>query len=388
MSFEDSQDLLREALTRRRLLRRTAQFGALAAIPGFLAACGSDDGGSTSTATSTGASTGGATTTPKIAGTISLLTYPEWIGDKEIEWFEQKYPEASVKEVADTSSGAAATVALLSRNKGDYDIVLGGKTTGMQLEAAGLLEPFDPTRAPNVQNMPQSVRDALPIGVPGDMGKTGFAYRKDLISERPTTWAEFWDLTMGKYSGKSTMFKYDVDVTGVALIKSGHPVNATDQKAIDDAKNALIDIKPHLRALLSTNLSKPLLEGTAVMAVNYDYDIAAAQEKNPDIVWVAPEEGLPAYIEGWLPLKDSENLDTVYAFLNEHMEPKVYANYINTIGASYLMPEAEPFIKESIKGNEALRWNEDEFNRIEFVQFLGAEAAAARAKMWEEFLAS
>jgi spermidine/putrescine transport system substrate-binding protein len=388
MTFEDSHNL-REALTRRRLLRRAAQVGALAAVPGLLAACGSDDGGSTSTGGSTAqASTGGTTTTPNVTGTIALLTYPDWIGDKEIQWFEEKYPGASVKEVADTSSGAAATVALLSRNKGDYDIVLGGKTTGMQLEAAGLLEPFDPTRAPNVQNMPQSVRDALPIGVPGDMGKTGFAYRKDLMSERPTTWKEFWDLTKGKYSGKTTMFKYDVDVTGVALIYSGHPVNATDQKALDDAKAALIDIKPHLRALLSTNLSKPLLEGTAVMAVDYDYDIALAQEKNPDIVWVAPEEGLPAYIEGWLPLKDSKNLDTVYAFLNHHMEPKVYANYINTIGASYLMPKAEPFIKESIKGNPALKWNEDEFNRIEFVQFLGAEAAAARAKMWEEFLAA
>jgi spermidine/putrescine-binding protein len=57
------------------------------------------------------------------------------------------------------------------------------------------------------------------------------------------------------------MFKYDVDVTGAALIYSGHDVNATDQAAIDDAKEALLDIKPHLRALLETNLSKPLEGG-------------------------------------------------------------------------------------------------------------------------------
>jgi spermidine/putrescine-binding protein len=382
MTYEGSPNR-REAWTRRRLLRRAAELGAVSTLPGFLAACGGDDDGA-----SDGASTGTSkTAAPKVAGTISLLTYPEWIGDKEVEWFEAKYPGTTVKEVADTSSGAAATVALLSRSKGDYDIVLGGKTTGMQLEAAELLEPFDPKRAPNIENMPQIVRDALPLGVPGDIGKTGFAYRQDLISERPTSWAEFWDLAK-KYSGKTTMFTYDVDITGVGLIRSGHDVNATDQAAIDDAKAALIDLKPHLRAMLKTNLSKPLLDGTAFLAIDYDYDIAGAQEKNPDIVWVAPSEGMPAYIEGWLPLKDSENLDTVYAFLNEHMAPKTYANYINTIGASYLMPEAEPFIKKSIRENEALRFNEEEFARIQFVQFLGPEAATIRTKMWEEFLAA
>ena len=355
----------------------------MATLPAVLAACGDDD--DESSGSDSGGSGGSAK--PKIEGTITLLTYPDWIGDKEIEWFERKYPDANVEESADTSSGAAQTVALLSRSKGDYDIVLGGKTTGMQLEAAGLLEPFDPERAPQVENMPQAVREELTLGVPGDIGKTGYGYRKDLISERPTSWAEFWDLAK-KYSGKTTMFKYDVDVTGAALIYSGHEVNATEQSEIDDAKAALLDIKPHLRALLETDLAKPLLEGTAFLAMDYDYDIAAASRENPDIVWVTPEEGLPAYIEGWLPLKDSENLDTAYAFLDEHMRPKTYANYINTIGASYLMPEAEPYIKEEIKGNPALRYDEEAFTRIEFVQFLGAEAAAARARMWEEFLAA
>ena len=384
MSYEDSsREWHSGALTRRRLMRRAAELSAMATLPAVLAACGDDD--DESSGSDSGGSGGSAK--PKVEGTITLLTYPEWIGDKEIEWFERKYPNANVEEAADTSSGAAATVALLSRSKGDYDIVLGGKTTGMQLEAAGLLEPFDPARAPEVENMPQAVRDELTLGVPGDIGKTGFGYRQDLISERPTSWAEFWDLAK-KYSGKTTMFKYDVDVTGAALIYSGHEVNATEQSAIDDAKAALLDIKPHLRALLETNLSKPLLDGTAFMAMDYDYDIAAASRENADIVWVTPEEGLPAYIEGWLPLKDSENLDTTYAFLNEHMRPRTYANYINTIGASYLMPDAEPYIDEEIKGNPALRYDEAEFTRIEFVQFLGAEAAAARARMWEEFLAA
>ena len=126
MSYEGSpQEWQRVGLTRRRLLRRAAELSAVSTLPALLVACGDDDDDSSSSSDS-----GGSSTTPKVEGTITLLTYPDWIGDKEVERFEKKYPDASVKEVADTSSGAAATVALLSRSKGDYDIVLGRQDDG------------------------------------------------------------------------------------------------------------------------------------------------------------------------------------------------------------------------------------------------------------------
>jgi spermidine/putrescine transport system substrate-binding protein len=369
--------------TRRRLLRRGAELSALAALPAVLAACGSDDEPAPSAA---GGSTSKVPSGP-IAGTIVLRNYPGWIGDKEISTFEQRNAGTKVKEVSSATSGAAETAALLARSKGKFDLTLAGLVTAGQLEAANVLEPFVPEGVPNLSNVPEIMRKAFPIGVPGDLGKTGYAYRKDLISERPTTWAEFWELS-DKYSGKVTIFRYDVDVMGAALLYKGYDVNATEPAEIEAARDALIELKPKLRALLDTDIAKPLVQGAAVMAMDYDYDIAAAMEKNPNIVWVSPEEGLPAYLEGWVPIAGSKNLATAYAFMDQHLEPEMYANYINTIGAAYVMPKAEPHIKKSIVDNPTLTYNPDQIESIGFERFLGPDAAVVRNKAWQEFLSA
>lgn len=372
--------------TRRRLLRRGAELSALAALPSVLAACGSDDEPAASQEGQQSKPESKVPTGP-ITGTIVLRNYPGWIGDKEISTFQERHPGTKVEEVADTSSGVGETVALLARSEGKFDLTLGGMVTAGQLEAAGVLEPFIPEGVPNLSNIPDLIREAFTVGVPGDLGKTGYAYRKDLISERPTTWAEFWELSK-KYEGKVTIFRYDVDVMGAALLYKGFDVNATEPAEIQAARDALIELKPRLRALLDTDIAKPLVEGAAVLAMDYDYDIAAAMEKNDDIVWVAPEEGMPAYLEGWVPVKGSKNLPTAYAFMNQHLEPEMYANYINTIGAAYLMPKAEPFIKKSIVGNPTLKYDEAQFESIGFERFLGKEATVARNKAWQELLSA
>jgi spermidine/putrescine transport system substrate-binding protein len=375
-------------LTRRRLLRRAGGFAALAAMPGVLAACGSDDSSTTSTASSSGAST---TTAKKVAapvtGTITMMNYPDWIGSSEVKTFEQKFPDAKVKQVSGLTEGAAQAIAQINQNKDSYDMSLGAMAVAGQLDAAKLLAPVDVANVPTLAKIPEVFRQAYPWGVPVDLGKTGFAYRKDLISERPTSWADVWKLAP-KYSGKITFIKYDVDVLGAALKYLNLSVNSADAGEMGKAKDALLEIKPHLRAFLPTDFAKPLQQGTAVIAMDYDYDVALAAAKNPNIVWVAPEEGTPAYLDGWLALKGSKNLATVYAFMEHHLDPKVYGNYINTIGSAYVYPDAEPYIKSSIKDNPSLKYDPDQLKTVEFEKFISPEGSALRAKTWEQVLAA
>ena len=376
-----------EALTRRRLLRRAGGIAALAAMPGILAACGSDDGSST-TSTASGAST----TTPKkvagkVAGTITMMNYPDWIGSTEVKTFEAAFPGAKVKQVSGLTEGAAQAIAQINQNKDSYDMSLGAMAVAGQLAAAKLLAPVDVANVPSLAKVPEVFRQAYPWGVPVDLGKTGFAYRKDLISERPTSWADLWKLAP-KYSGKITFIKYDVDVLGSALKYLNLSVNSADAGELGKAKDALLEIKPHLRAFLPTDFLKPLQQGTAVIAMDYDYDVALGQAKNDNIVWVAPEEGTPAYLDGWMALKGSKNLATVYAFMEHHLDPKVYANYINTIGSAYVYPDAEPYIKKAIKDNPSLKYDPDQLKTVEFEKFISPEGSALRAKTWEQVLAA
>ena len=152
-----------------------------------------------------------------------------------------------------------------------------------------------------------------------------------------------------------------------------------------EARDALIELKPHLLAILPTDASKPLLKGTAVMGMDYDYSVSYAQRENENIVWVSPEEGMPAYLDGWLAISGTQKLPEVEAFMNFLLEPKNYAGFINNTGSAFLMPDAEQYIDDAIKNNPALAYDEAAAKTIEFEQFLGEEATKIRSRAWQEF---
>jgi spermidine/putrescine transport system substrate-binding protein len=385
MEHRDGELRPEERLTRRQALTRGA--GGLAGVtvlPALLAACGSS---SSSTSTGAAATSTGPAPASEITGKLTLLSYPDWYGPTEFADFHKLHPGATVKTSASGLTGAAQQIAQLSQNRGAYDLTLAGVPVSSQMQAAGLLEPLDTAAVPNLEHVAPVFRKNLPLGIPTDFGKTGYAYRSDLIPERPTTWKELWQLA-AKYPGKTTMLKYDSDIQGTALKYLGFSINTKDKSQLDAMQKALLQIKPHLKALLETDYAKPLIQGTAFMAIDYDYDIAAAQQKNKHIVWVAPKEGMAAYLEGWIGLKDSKHLPAVWELMNFHLDPKNYATFINATGAAYVEPAAEPYIKKSIVTNPTLHYSPAQIATVEFEEYLGPEQIAARSKLWEEFLAA
>ena len=334
-----------------------------------------------------GGSAAAASSAAALKGNVTLLSYPGWYGPQEFADFEKLHPGVTIKTVVSGTNGAAAQIAQISTNRGAFDLTLAGTAVAPELQLASLLQPLDAAAVPNLSLVSPVIRKSFPWGIPTDLGKTGYAYRSDLVSERPTSWHDFWNLAK-KYSGKVTIVKYDVDVQGSALKYLGYSANSKSTSQLQAMQKALLELKPHLQAILETDYAKALIEGTAVMAMDYDYDVAAAQQRNKHIVWVAPTEGLSGYAEGWVALKGSSNLPAVWSLMDFHLAPKNYASFINANGPSYVEQAATPYIKKSITGNPSLRYSSSEFAKIEFDSYLGPTTTAYRAKLWEEFLAA
>jgi spermidine/putrescine transport system substrate-binding protein len=374
-------------LTRRQAVRRGAAGAfALSSLPAFLAACGGSDSGGAVASTSPATTAASPPAASEVTGNLVIASYPDWYGPDLFKDFKAKYPGASVKQATD-GDGTAAQIAQLAKNRGDYDLTLAGINACEQFKLAGLLAPFDPARVPNIELIGAEFRKAYPYGIPTDFGRTGFGYRKDLISERPTSWKELWELT-AKYKNKTTMLKYDSDIQGMALKYLGYSVNTKDDAELQAMQKALLQLKPNLKAIIDTDFSKALIQGDVFFAIDYDYDIAVAQESNKDIVWVQPSEGVPAYLEGWAALSDSDHLPAVWALMNFHLEPRNYAAFVNAMGPAYTEKAAEKYIRRSIRTNPVLKYNEAALKGVEFEGFLGPEQTAKRGKLWEEFLAS
>jgi spermidine/putrescine transport system substrate-binding protein len=382
------EDIEATRITRRAALTRGA--GSLAAagsLSALLAACGSSSSSSSSSSASGSGSTSSAAAAGSMTGTMTLLSYPQWYGPKEFADFGKLHPGLKVKTAVSGTTGAAAQIAQISNNKGAFDMTLAGVPVSSQMKLAGILEPLDTAKVPNLALVAPEFRRAFPFGIPTDFGKTGYAYRSDLIPERPKSWHDLISLAK-KYSGKITMIKYDSDIQGSFLKALGYSINTRDQSQLQAMQKTMLALKPHLQAILETDYSKALIQGTALFAIDYDYDIAAAQTKNKHIVWVAPTEGMSAYLEGWIGLKGSTHLGAVWDLMNFHLEPKNYASFINTTGSAYVEPGADRYILKSISANPTLRYSPSQLAKVEFEQYLGPQQTAYRGKLWEQFLAA
>jgi spermidine/putrescine-binding protein len=371
-------------ISRVELLRRAGLAGlSISAGSVLLAACGGDDD---TAAVDTGGSAQTAATPEPLAGTINMINYPNWMGKTEVKRFQQENPDVTVKEHVLQTGTAAGTVLAVKQNPEAYDMLLADQPLVEQLDQGGLLAELNFANIPNLEYVDAKFRTDYPKGIPTDYGKIGFGYRSDLVAETPTTWADFWSLAP-QYSGKVTLLNNERDVFGAALKYLGFSGNKTDESELEQAKEAVIAIKPDLLAFIGIDVGKNLVKGAAVMAQSFDFDIAFAQADEPTIEWVAPEDGLMGYVEGWVAVKDTDVLDEVHAFMDFHLDPENYAEFINTTGAAFVEPDAAQYIDKSIVESPITAFDAEVVERVEFYTFLG-EAAGEWARAWDEVQAA
>lgn len=311
--------------------------------------------------------------------TITMLNYENWMGENEIASFAES-TGITVEELPTPDGGNSAWISTLTQNKGTYDMALAGNNVASQLQANGLLAEFDESKVPNLANIPDTYREAFPYGIPVEQGKVGFMYNTELLPNPPKSWKELFD-NAESLSGQLLFPAYDGDVLECALLACGYDMNTANLDEIDEAKNAVIAIKPYIKAFIDSGAPSQIIDGSAALAVAYDYDYAAAAAESDKVGWVAPEEGMPAYIDGWVPLADSGNLDAVYEFMNFHLDPDNYADFINTTMASWVMPDVEPKLDESIANCEALKPEQD--SEVIYA-IITPEISEANAKAWQE----
>ena len=363
-------------LTRRQLLARGLQLGVgLPSAGWLLAACSKE--------AKAPAASPASSAPPQISGTAVMSNYHEWIGEHEVDGFQALFPGTRIKQISAPTDSISSDVLFFKNHPGEYDFDLCDQSCMGQLLAANLLQEVDYDNIPNIQYVEEPFRQSYNHGIPNDYGKVGIGYRKDIVTEGITSWADVWNLAP-KYDGQITFLNLDRDCMGSALKYLGYSGNSTDEAELEKCKETLLEIKPHLQALTNTNVANGLVKGTLAIAMDWDFDIALAQNKEPNVEWVVPSEGGVAYLEGWQAIVGTDSLDLVEAFMNFHLDPKNYADFVNTTGSAYIETAATSYIDKSIAENPILFPDQEVLSRVEYEQYLG-EATALWSKVWDEF---
>src|SRR5688572_14681476 len=290
-------------------------FLAIGAMTAFLAACG----GSTSSEEDESEQAAGGTTTQggprKITGQLFYYNWADYVNPKTYPAFE-KATGAKVKK--DFYASNEDLQAKLQGGARGYDLIVPTGYMVQILAEAGKLQELDWSQLPTVTANLDPKFKGLPFdpddkySVPKDWGTTGFMYRTDLVKERPTTWREFFDLAKGPYSKKVTVLDGIPEVVGSTLVMLGYSYNSDDEAELEEAKQELLELKPHLLAITSTQYKQMLIDGKAVMALGWNGDGAAVAAKKP-AEYIVAEEGGEFWVDSYAIPVGAKNPDAAHA---------------------------------------------------------------------------
>jgi spermidine/putrescine transport system substrate-binding protein len=253
------------------------------------------------------------------------LTISNWAG---------YYPEDLAAQVQ-KSLGVPLTIANHATNEEIMAKLTAGGDSGIDvafvsgqyaqaLNEAGLLEPIDHSKVPNLANLyPEATQLAFDKGnvfsVPYTWGTTGICYRSDKVAE-PTSWNDILKPS-AENKGKVTQMTTERWLALPALKSLGYSINTTDDAQLQQAKDLLIASKKDLLAYDDTTFYDRLVSGEANEVVAWDGWCNYGTAKDPNIKFTVPKEGSDLWSDTMVILKTSKNKDAAHAFINYILDP-------------------------------------------------------------------
>ena len=217
----------------------------------------------------------------------------------------------------------------------------------------GWLQKLDKSKIPNVEaNLAKTLRHPSwdknrDYSVPWQSGLTGIAYNAKLTGE-----VKSFDelLTRSDLKGKVTLLSEMHDTMLFMLLLNGaDPGKFTDDDfgaAADRLKKAVSS--GQIRAFTGNEYAQDLAKGNVVACEAWSGDVIQLQFDNPDIKFVAPEEGLSIWSDNMLIPNKASHKANAEKLMNYYYEPEVaatlvaYINYICPVeGAKQAMEKVD-----------------------------------------------
>lgn len=364
--------ILTPRMTRRQFLQAGLATGGAA----FLASCG--------VRPSPTAPTG------QLEDELNLYNWSAYIHPDLVPEFKTKF---GVSIVEDFYASNEDLLAKLQAGATGYDVVVPTGYTVQILAKEGFLLQLDRGQLPNFSHMDPKFLDqpwdpSNRYSIPKDWGTTGYGFRSDVITEQPNSWADFWRLAE-QHSGQVSVLDVNVDVVGAALKLLGYSWNSVDPEELEQAKQKLLDLKPHVSTI--TSVYKDLIKTKqTVLSMGWNGDFLGLVFEDPPVpvTYVVPREGTELWIDNWCILKSAPHPNAAHAFLNYMMDPEVCAREIEYTYYAQANTDSLPLIPDELRNDPAIYPPAEVIDRLEPTADRGPEGTRLLDEVWSAFLAS
>lgn len=251
--------------------------------------------------------------------TLHLYTWSEYLDPELVAEFEAEH-DAKLR-FSYFESDELRDQELAASGGSGYDLIMVNSTRIESYGRRGWLAPIDHAAVPNLRHVEPRWRDAVPgardYGVPFLMGTLGIAWRDDLVTSPPTSWAELLGPS-AELDGRVMMNRSPRELLGVALQAAGESANDPSREALERAGERLLAQKPHLLDYGYPSLGPESLlsSGKVHAAMMYSGDVLLVQEHTPSIAYTLPSDGGLLWIDYLGIASSSRNKALAHAFID------------------------------------------------------------------------
>jgi spermidine/putrescine transport system substrate-binding protein len=350
--------LLRDPLTRRRLMKRGAAGALSVSALAYLAACGTDepggDGGDGGSSTEQKAIAKG-----EIGDSLYVANWPAYIDEKRVtlKRFEDEYGTKVkyVEEINDNAEFFGKVRQQYDRgDSGGRDLHVVTDWMAARMMRLGYVQKFDKSQLPNFEKNLIPRLKSPPFDpqrdftAPWQTGMTGIIYRKDKVKSEPKTVDALFD---PDYKGKVTMLTEMRDTVGVVAASMG----ADPEKASVDEFMAAIDKvgeaaeSGQIRGFTGNEYLKDIPKGDSWVILGWSGDAVQLKADNPNVEFVIPETGGHLWTDNMQIPVGAPEAFTAQKFIDFVYEPEIqadiaaYINYVTPVeGVQEVLAKSDP----------------------------------------------
>lgn len=324
----------------------------------------------------------------ELAEELHLYNWSEYIDPEVFDAFEAEY---GVKVIEDTFSSNEELLAKLQAGAAGYDLIVPSDYMVEIMIEEDLLTKINHDNIPNLANLSDLFKNppydpGLEYCVPYQWGTTGIGYNSDEVE--PDSWAYIFDPELAsEYSGQITMLNDSRESIGAALKYLGYSLNSTDEAQLEEAKELLIAIKPHLFSYDSDQFEDLIAADEVIYGHGWSGDYFAAAEEDERIWYIIPDEGGVVWADNLCIPKTSKEKSTAELFIDFILQPEVAAQITNFTWFGSPVEAANEFIDPEILGEPAIYPPPEVMAKLEWIEDIG-DATPIYERIWTEVKAA
>ena len=343
---------------------------------------------------------------PGLAGAQPVLNVYNWtdyIDPRAVEAFQR---ESGIRVRYDVYDSLETLEGKLSAGRSGYDIVVpSSEPTFARLVRAGALRPLDAARIPNLRNLDAGLMRQVAAADPGNRhgaiylwGTVGLGLRTDrvraLLPEMP---ANPLDLLLQPENARRlarcglAVMDSATDVLPTILRWLGLDPNSGDAADLRAAEQALLAIRPHLRAIPGSGaLVDMLATGEICVALTYSGDViqAGARARNGVVLdYATPAGGAHLSFDMLAIPADAPNPEAAHAFIDFLLRPEVMAGITSTVRYPNAVPASRPLVVPAVRDDPNVYPAAAVLERAFIPGTPPAAVERARNRLWSRFKA-